>query len=318
MTRDFGETPEDRLGSLGEELIVVAVEVAQQPNQKLKARMGLPGFDAQRRGNVGELGGHFRLVHVDADADDGVVDAVWLGVHFGEDAGEFSAAEEKIVGPADVEIVDSIFFWIRATDFFGTRVASGEAGDEREKRRVGGGNSRPEEHRAMNARGFFGKPCASGAATSGGLFFGENDSAVGFAGFAELHGDVVGGIDFEEMVDAARESCAGESVAEKLRRENVGNALDVIAGGGMSFDANAESAQLFDPAPDLLTRDADLLGDFCAADDDGGIFGEQREKGVNAAVGGAGKGGHARGGHWEQGSILEASGRHKKGVTCDL
>ena len=150
------------------------------------------------------------------------------------------------------------------------------------------------------------------------MFFGENDGAVRLAGFAELHGDVVGRVDFEEMVDAAREGCARESVAEKLRRENVGNALDVIAGGGVSFDADAESAQLFDPAPDLLAGDANFLGDFCAADDDGGIFGEEGEQGVDTAVGGAGKGGHARGGHWEQGSILEASGEDKEGVSCDL
>ena len=190
------------------------------------------------------------------------MDAVGFGVHFGEDAGKFSAAEEEIVGPADVEIVDNILFWIRAGDFFGARVASGEAGDESEKRRVGGRDSRTEEHRAMDARGFFGKPFASGAAASGGLFFGENDGAVRLAGFAELHGDVVGGVDFEEMVDAAREGCARELVAEKLRRENVGNALDVIAGGGVSFDADAESAQLFDPAPDLLAGDANLLRRF--------------------------------------------------------
>src|SRR5579862_4318689 len=86
----------------------------------------------------------------------------------------------------------------------------------------------------------------------------------------------------------------------------------------MSFDADAESTQLFDPAPDLLAGDANLLGDFRAADDDGGIFGEEGEEGVDAAVGGAGKRGHARGGHWEQGSILEASGEDKEGVTCDL
>jgi len=135
---------------------------------------------------------------------------------------------------------------------------------------------------------------------------------VRLAGFAELHGDIVGGIDFEEMIDAAREGCARELVAEKLRGENVRNTLDVIAGGGVSFDADAESAQLFDPAPDLLARDANLLGDFRAADDDGGIFGEEGEKGVDAAVGGAGKGGHARGGHWEQGSILEASEEDKE------
>ena len=177
---------------------------------------------------------------------------------------------------------------------------------------------RAQEHGAMYAGGFFGKPFASGAATSSGLFFGENDGAVRLAGFTELHGDGVGGVDFEEMIDAARERRSRELVAEELRREDVGDSLDVIAGGGVSFDADAESTQLFDPAPDLLAGDANLPGDFCAADDDGGIFGEEGEQGVDAAVGGAGKRGHARGGHWEQGSILEASGEDKEGVTCDL
>ena len=52
--------------------------------------------------------------------------------------------------------------------------------------------------------------------------------------FAELHGDVVGGIDFEEVIDAARERRSGSWFAEELRRENVGDVLDVIAGGGVS------------------------------------------------------------------------------------
>src|SRR4029077_6784156 len=162
-------------------------------------------LDAKRRADVGKLGWHFRLVHIDADANNGVMDAVGLGVHFGEDAGKFSTAEEEIVGPADVEAMDHILVWIRGSDFFRTRIASGEAGNEGEKRGVGGRDSRPEEHGAMYAGGFFGKPFASGAATSGGLFFGENHDTVRFAGFAELHGDGVGGVDFEEMIDAARE-----------------------------------------------------------------------------------------------------------------
>jgi len=210
--------------------------------------------------------------------------------------------------------MDHILVWIRGSDFFRTCIASGEAGNQGEKRGVGGRDWRTEEHGAMNARGFFGKPFASGAATSSGLFFGKNDGAVRLAGFTELHGDGVGGIDFEEMIDAARERRSRELVAKELRRKDVGDSLDVIAGGGVSFDADAESAQLFDPAPDLLSRDANLLGDFRAADDDRGIFGKEGEQGVDAAVGGAGKRGHARGGHWEQGSILEASGEDKEGV----
>lgn len=125
----------------------------------------------------------------------------------------------------------------------------------------------------MDSRGFLGKPFAPGAATSGGLFFGENDSAVRLAGFAKLHCHIVGRVDFKEVIDAAREGRPRELTAEELRREDIGNALDVIAGGGVSFHADAEGAQLFDPAPDLLAGNADLLGDFRAADDDGRIFG---------------------------------------------
>ena len=52
IARDFGEAPKNRRGAFGEELIVVAVEVAQQPNQQLEARMRFAGLDAQRRGDV--------------------------------------------------------------------------------------------------------------------------------------------------------------------------------------------------------------------------------------------------------------------------
>ena len=55
----------------------------------------------------------------------------------------------------------------------------------------------------------------------------------------------------------------------------------------MALHPHAERAQFFDPAPDLLPRDADFFGDFRAADDDGRVFGEQRQQRVNAPVGGA-------------------------------
>jgi len=155
ICRDLGEAPEDGLGSFGDELIVVAVEVTQQPNQKLKARTGLAGLDAKRSADVGEFGGHFGLVHIDADADDGVMDAVGFGVHFGENAGKFPATEEEVVGPADVEVVGRILLWVGGTDFLGAGVASGEAGDEGEKRGIGGRDLRAQEHSAMYARGFF-------------------------------------------------------------------------------------------------------------------------------------------------------------------
>ena len=80
-----------------------------------------------------------------------------------------------------------------------------------------------------------------------------------------------------------------EAAAQHLRNENIGHAFDVIAGAGMALHADAESAQLLNPSPHLLARDADFLGNFRAADHDGGVFGEEREERVDAAVRGAGQ-----------------------------
>ena len=137
--------------------------------------------------------------------------------------------------------------------------------------------------------GFFGGPRAAGAAAAGGLFFGDHDGAVRLARFAQLHRDRVRRIDFEEMKDAARERRAVKAMAEHLRGENVRHALDVIARARVALHPHAELAQLFDPAPHLLARDADFLGDFRAADHDRRVFGEQRQQRVNAPVGGAGQ-----------------------------
>ena len=103
--------------------------------------------------------------------------------------------------------------------------------------------------------------------------------------FAEVHGDGIGRVNFEKVVNAARKRRAVEAVAQELRNENVRRALDVVTSVRMTFEFYAQRAQFFDPAPDLLPRYADFFGDFCAADDDGGIFGEQRQERINAPVG---------------------------------
>lgn len=107
--------------------------------------------------------------------------------------------------------------------------------------------------------------------------------------FAKTHGNSVRGVHFEEMVDAAREGRAVKAVAQELGNQNIRRALDVVAGAGVAFDAHAQLAQLLNPAPHLLARDADFFGDLCAADDDSGILGQERKQAVDAPVGGAGK-----------------------------
>src|SRR5690348_14337814 len=75
----------------------------------------------------------------------------------------------------------------------------------------------------------------------------------------------------------------------ELRREHVRDAFDVVTAARMTFHLHASFAQYFDPFPDGLALYADFFGDARAADDDGRIFSEQREKGVYAAVRRAGK-----------------------------
>ena len=75
-----------------------------------------------------------------------------------------------------------------------------------------------------------------------------------------------------------------KTVAEQLRRQNVRHAFDVIARSRVSLHPHAELAQLLDPAPDLLPRNANFLGDFRAADDDRRVLREQSQQRVDAPV----------------------------------
>ncbi len=68
----------------------------------------------------------------------------------------------------------------------------------------------------MDAGGFLGGPFAAGAAPAGGLLFGQNNCAVRFALFAEAHGYGVGGVNFEEVVDASRKRRAMQAAAEQF------------------------------------------------------------------------------------------------------
>src|ERR1700735_2430531 len=126
----------------------------------------------------------------------------------------------------------------------------------------------------MDSRGLFRKPFAARSAAPGSLFFGKHDGAVGLSLFAELHGDGVRRVDFEEVIDAAREGSAKQPPGQELGNENVRSAFDVIAGPRMTFYAHTQFAHFLDPAPDLLPRYADFLGNLFPADDDCGILGQ--------------------------------------------
>ena len=130
-----------------------------------------------------------------------------------------------------------------------------------------------------------------GAPSPRRLLLGDDDGSVRFPALSQRHGDGVGRVNFEKMVDALPERPRMQPPVQQLRRENVRHFFDLIAGARMALHADAQRAQLFDPVPHGAARHADFAGDFRAADDDHRVVGEQREQRVDAAVGRARKSG---------------------------
>src|SRR6185437_9576497 len=120
-------------------------------------------------------------------------------------------------------------------------------------------------------------------------------------GFAQAHGHRIRRIDFEKVVDAPRERRAMQPAAEHLWDENIGHALDVVAGARMALHSNTKRAELLNPSPYLLPRDADFFCDLRAADHDGGVFRQESEQRVDATVRGAGQDGY-----WSVTHVLES------------
>src|SRR5260221_12222274 len=86
------------------------------------------------------------------------------------------------------------------------------------------------------------------------------------------------------MVDALTERALVQTSAKKLRHEHIRNLLDLIAGARMPFDANAQIAEFFDPAPDGRACHADFASNFRPADHDHRVVGKHREERVDATI----------------------------------
>ena len=86
----FGEAPENRRRAFAEELIVVAVEVAQQPNQHFQPRMNFPVSIRSDVAMSASSAGIFVWLTLMPMPDDRIVHAVRLRVHFGQDAAKIS------------------------------------------------------------------------------------------------------------------------------------------------------------------------------------------------------------------------------------
>src|ERR1700691_6669010 len=87
------------------------------------------------------------------------------------------------------------------------------------------------------------------------------------------------------MINAARERCVVQAMAQQLRRQNIRSSLDVITRRRMSLHAHTQLTQLLNPAPDWLPRHANFLGDLCSADHNRRILSEQSQQRVQPPVG---------------------------------
>ncbi len=141
--------------------------------------MRLARLDSERGGGIGEMVRHLRLIHVHANSDDGIMNAIGLGAHLGEYAAEFTSADEEIIRPANIG---------PHIEIFRRCVICCEASDKREKRGVRGRNERPQQNAAIDAGRFLRGPLSAGAASTGSLLLGNNNCPMGFTGFAEAHG----------------------------------------------------------------------------------------------------------------------------------
>src|SRR6516165_3594950 len=224
----------------------------------------LAGFETQRSRDSAKLAGKLLLVDVDADADDYEAYLRGVRVHLGKDAAEFFSVQHHIVRPFQVRLQA------------GLRLDCGVCGKachHGEQERLHRRNLWAQQQSQVDSRRAFRVPDAPGAAASRALLLGKDYRAFWFSRVAELQACTVGGVRFEEMVDALAEEAAFQPLAQKLGRQNVRDALKEIAGVWAAFYANADFAELFNPAPHGRTRNADFPGDARSADDNGGIVG---------------------------------------------
>src|SRR5580704_4593440 len=96
------EVANDTLRPVSDELIVVGLEFAQQPDHQFQPRLRPARFDAQGCGDRAEFGRELLLIHVDADAHDDEANLVRFGMHLREDAAEFFAADQNVVRPFQI------------------------------------------------------------------------------------------------------------------------------------------------------------------------------------------------------------------------
>ena len=121
------------------------------------------------------------------------------------------------------------------------------------------------------------------AATTGNLFFGQEHAALGRALGGRFHGCGVGGSDLVVMMNLLKDG-ALDKRREDIRQEKIGNRAQLVSGGRVSCNLDAQRAQLLDETPDLGTAGTDFVSDLRSADHDGGVVHQQANDATEAHV----------------------------------
>src|SRR5260370_24275206 len=95
---------------------------------------------------------------------------------------------------------------------------------------------------------------------------------------SQLQRPAIRRIRLEKMKDAFPEKAALQPLLKHVGSQDVGDLLQKVSAGGLTFHFHAQPAQAFHPSPYRRSRDANLFRDSRAADYAGGIFRKQREQ----------------------------------------
>src|SRR5271157_1827681 len=164
-------------------------------------------------------------MHVDADAYDSKGDGAAFSARLDQNAARFTRADEKIVGPAQVNS--------KAGDGANC-IGGGEAGGQRQQRQTGGGDLRAQQDAYVKAFTGVRAPDVIAAPASGQLLIGKVDRAVrcGLAGAIQCV--CVCGIGYRRKVELAGKDGARERGVQCRKIEH---GLDHGVHGGLTHSA---------------------------------------------------------------------------------
>src|ERR1022692_328665 len=164
------------------------IDGGKEGEQNVLARQFAAGVPAERGGQVTEAVWKLGLVHVDADACDG------LAIHqLHQDAGGLAVVEHQVVGPAQV-----------ALDAGGL----GDGFDGGDAQREGKNGSGRQHQRAVDSGAGFGVPSVAVTSLASQLFVSPDDGSGFAAGGGPLSG--IEGLEVEDLALGERHAETGE------------------------------------------------------------------------------------------------------------